>query len=216
MLLSLGYGIAGAEEFNAKVIAVMDGDTVLLLRDTKKIKVRLSNIDAPEHGQAFAAESRRALSERVLQKQVRVNSRAVDSYGRMIAEISVGGRSVNEEQVRSGMAWEYSHFHRNPRYLALQSEAQQARRGLWAAAGSPMPPEQWRKLHPSAERAQANSKTAADKSAHGCGNKRLCVQMQSCEEAFFYLRQCGLKTLDGNSDGVPCDELCAEQRHRLH
>lgn len=216
VLFSLGFNFAHAEKFNARVIAVMDGDTVMVLRDNKKIKVRLANIDAPERAQAFGSESRQSLIERVLQKQVQVNSQAVDSYGRMIAEINVAGYSVNEEQVRSGMAWEYSHFHRNPHYLALQSEARQARRGLWASADSPMPPEQWRKLHPAADHPRQNSKLAADKGADGCGKKYLCSQMQSCDEAFFYLRQCGLKTLDGNGDGVPCDDLCEGERHRLH
>ncbi|MEI2782945.1 MAG: excalibur calcium-binding domain-containing protein [Candidatus Competibacter sp.] len=32
--------------------------------------------------------------------------------------------------------------------------------------------------------------------------------MASCEEAKFYLTQCGVATLDGNRDGVPCEMLC--------
>lgn len=216
LLFGCNVCVALAEEFNAKVIAVLDGDTVMVLRDNKTIKIRLANIDAPEKAQHFGAESRQALADRLLKKQVQVNSLAVDSYGRVIAEISLDGRSVNEEQVRSGMAWEYSHFHRNPHYLALQSEAQRARRGLWAKAGSPQPPEQWRKLHPASDHPQASRKPADGKREEGCGKKRLCSQMQSCDEAYYYLWQCGLKTLDGNGDGVPCDELCAEERHRLH
>ena len=41
-----------------------------------------------------------------------------------------------------------------------------------------------------------------------CGVKRYCKQMDSCEEAYFYLRQCGLQRLDGDHDGVPCEALC--------
>jgi hypothetical protein len=33
-------------------------------------------------------------------------------------------------------------------------------------------------------------------------------QMQSCEEAKFYLTTCGVKRLDGDGDGVPCTQLC--------
>ena len=83
MLLGASFNVAHAEEFNARVIAVMDGDTVLLLRDGKKIKVRLANIDAPESDQDFGKESRQALVDRVLKKQVHVNSQAVDNYGRV-------------------------------------------------------------------------------------------------------------------------------------
>lgn len=217
LLVSVSFNVVHAEEFNARVIAVMDGDTVMVLRDNRKIKIRLANIDAPEKAQEFGMESRQALVNRVSQKMIHVNSQAMDSYGRMVAELSVDGRSVNEEQVRGGMAWEYSHFHRNPHYLALQSEAQQAHRGLWALADSPMPPEQWRKLHPSVDAAaQKSRQQSVAKRGDGCGDKHMCSQMQSCDEAYFYLRECGVKSLDGNADGVPCDELCTEERHRLH
>ncbi|WP_408611813.1 excalibur calcium-binding domain-containing protein [Falsiroseomonas oryzae] len=36
-----------------------------------------------------------------------------------------------------------------------------------------------------------------------CGAKRYCREMVNCAEAYFYLNQCGLRRLDGDSDGVP-------------
>lgn len=42
----------------------------------------------------------------------------------------------------------------------------------------------------------------------GCGSKRTCKQMRSCSEARYYLRNCGLKRLDRDRDGVPCEKLC--------
>ena len=41
-----------------------------------------------------------------------------------------------------------------------------------------------------------------------CGAKTMCGQMSSCDEAKFYLTQCGVKSLDGDGDGVPCASLC--------
>jgi hypothetical protein len=32
--------------------------------------------------------------------------------------------------------------------------------------------------------------------------------MVDCDEARFYLRECGLTGLDGDADGVPCEALC--------
>ena len=210
LFLFLLLGIASAvyaEEFDARVIAVMDSDTVLVLRDGNKIKVRMANIDAPELEQAHGKESRQSLVERVLQKQGRIKSQAVDSYGRMIAELSVDGRSVNEEQLQNGMAWEYSHYHSNKRLLSLTREAQQAQRGLW---GKPaIAPEQWRRTHP-VKLHPSEADTPVQKNPV-CGKKRLCRQMISCEEAKIYLRHCGVKSLDGNSDGVPCESLCAPE-----
>lgn len=46
-------------------------------------------------------------------------------------------------------------------------------------------------------------------SPFGCHlKKRYCRQMASCEEALFYLTQCGLTTLDGDRDGLPCEARC--------
>jgi endonuclease G len=41
-----------------------------------------------------------------------------------------------------------------------------------------------------------------------CGTKTTCRQMSSCEEAKFFLNQCGVKSLDGDGDGTPCNKLC--------
>lgn len=208
---------AQAETFAARVIAVLDGDTVLILRESgseaaghppasssrgphhgKPATLRMANIDAPEKAQAYGKQSRESLLEMVGKKQVQIDTQTVDQYKRIVGLISVDGRNVNQEQVRRGMAWEYSHHHSDKTYIALQNEAQQAKRGLWAQA-NPQPPWQWRKLHPSKPPIQNQE----------CGKKRYCSQMKSCEEANSYLTRCGVKTLDGNGDGEPCETLCA-------
>ena len=136
-----------AETFDAKVIAVLDGDTVLVLRDQQKTKVRLVNIDSPEKQQPWGKRSRRALCQLVCKREVQVETQAVDQYERLLATLYVDGINVNQEQVRRGMAWEYSHFHSDKKYLALQQVAQRARRGLWAEA-NPQAPWLWRREHP--------------------------------------------------------------------
>lgn len=44
--------------------------------------------------------------------------------------------------------------------------------------------------------------------AFACGGKRTCGQMTSCAEARFHLETCGVKSLDGDRDGRPCNALC--------
>lgn len=220
---------AQAESFSAKVIAVLDGDTVLVLRGAQKLKVRLANIDAPEVGhagmggmpsnspkdQAYGKQSRASLLEMVNRKQVLIDSQAVDQYGRIVGQLSVGGLNINQEQVRRGMAWEYSHYHSDKTYIELQNDAQQARRGLWSQ-DSPQAPWQWRKLHPLVKpNPQAGHHTTDVPRVlydMECGKKRHCAQMSSCDEAHFYLTRCGVKTLDGNHDGVPCENLCGGRK----
>ncbi len=197
LLLSLWAVAARAETFTAQVIAVLDGDTVLVLHGNQKTSIRLAGIDAPEKLQAFGTASRDALAALVLRKDVRVTTRTVDDYGRVVALLQAGKLNVNEEQVRLGMAWEYSRYHADKSLLALQTEAQRARRGLWTQA-RPVPPWEYRKAHAQKQ----------DVMATVCGRKHYCSQMVSCEEARYYLTQCRVKTLDRNSDGVPCENLC--------
>lgn len=42
----------------------------------------------------------------------------------------------------------------------------------------------------------------------GCGAKYYCKEMDSCREAMHYMRVCGLIRLDGDGDGVPCENIC--------
>ena len=39
-----------------------------------------------------------------------------------------------------------------------------------------------------------------------CEQKSHCSQMTSCAEAFFYQEQCGASEMDGNHDGIPCEQ----------
>jgi len=211
-LLGTSSATHGAE-FTAKVIAVLDGDTVMVQRKSGLVKIRLNEIDAPEKAQTFGETSKRSLSEMVLGKQVKISSQAMDQYGRMVAHLDLNGMDVNAEQIRRGMAWEYSHFHGNKALVALQEEAKQVPRGLWALS-DPMPPWEWRKLHPNVDGKPPVASAAITGNANlpGCGSKKRCSEMTSCEEARHYLTQCGIKTLDGNGDGVPCDNLCGSRK----
>lgn len=213
---------ASAAEFSGKVIAVLDGDTLLVIRDGHPVKVRFAEIDAPEKAQPYGMASKKSLSEMVMGKQIKVVSRAVDDYGRLVAMVYAGEVNVNHEQVRRGMAWEYSRFHSNRELMALQHEAQQARRGLWAGA-DPVEPSQWRKQHPStwaaplpasapstpAPSASTPTDQAPQDSGQACGKKH-CSEMNSCEEVMRYFSICGQKSLDGDADGKPCEKLCAD------
>ena len=138
-VLFCASGLAHSEEFTAKVIAVLDGDTVLVRRVDGLLKIRLAEIDAPEKAQIFGETSKRSLSEMVMGKQVKFVSETMDQYGRMVAHLSVDGLDVNAEQIRRGMAWEYSSFHSNKALIALQHEAMQVPRGLWAQSDPTSP-----------------------------------------------------------------------------
>lgn len=162
-LLAFSAVTAQAEIFFAKVIVVLDGDTVMALRECghtpcahgKPLRIRLADIDAPEKGQPGGLDARSALVAMVLKRDIRVRVRGTDIYGRLVAFLQEGRVNVNRRMLQLGMAWEYSWRHRNREYIALQDEARRARRGLWREP-DPMPPWKWRKLH-SAQHAPRHS-----------------------------------------------------------
>ena len=48
----------------------------------------------------------------------------------------------------------------------------------------------------------------------GCAGKRTCAEMDSCEEAEFYMRNCPDTRLDPDGDGIPCENLCTGSGNR--
>jgi endonuclease YncB( thermonuclease family) len=208
LLCGLSWAVQ-AETFDAYVIAVIDGDTVLVVRDGKRLKLRLADIDAPEKAQPFGQRSREYLKALVYRKSVQVESRATDQYGRTVATLRRDGLDINREMVQQGMAWEYSFHHRDRTFIALQHEARQARRGLWQQA-APQAPWDWRKRHPghAQQHASVPDPSAFEPYDLACGKKTRCAQMQSCDEAHFYLTRCAVSSLDQDGDGIPCPKLC--------
>lgn len=59
-------------------------------------------------------------------------------------------------------------------------------------------------LHTSARGATQTSTPAA--SLFSCDGRQHCSQMTSCEEAKFFLRKCPTVKMDGDGDGIPCEQ----------
>ena len=106
-------------------------------------RLRLAQIDAPEKTQAFGRRSEQSLRELVGKRDVQVTWRALDRYGRPIAQVTVDGLDVNAEQVRRGFAWVYRKHSKDAVLIRLEQQAQADGLGLWADA-HPIPPWEWR------------------------------------------------------------------------
>lgn len=121
-----------AHAFPARVVSILDGDTLIALTDTKQqVRCRLYGIDAPEKSQPFGDRSKQSLSELVYRKQVEVTAMGSDQYGRTICRISEGGRDVNLAQLQMGMAWVYRRYTNEGSYIAAEASARQSSKGLW-------------------------------------------------------------------------------------
>lgn len=146
---------AAAETLRGVVIVVIDGDTVLFKPDHTRpsgrafLKIRLADIDAPEHDQPYGDVSTRALTAQVLNRRVEVDTVATDVYGRTIARIRMGEDEVGADLVRRGYAWTATRSRHAATLKAAQRQARRSHRGLWQDA-APTPPWVWRRTHPAA------------------------------------------------------------------
>ena len=124
-----------AEQYEATVIKVIDGDTLWIKKDNKHIKVRLSYIDAPELKQNFGIRSRNFLSNLVLDKIIEVNTNKKDRYNRHLGEIYIHNTKesifVNAKMIKSGNAWVYKTYANNPYLKNLEDYAKMNKKGLW-------------------------------------------------------------------------------------
>lgn len=134
-----------SEKGTCRVFGVSDGDTLTCLaKGNKPIKVRLAEIDAPEKKQAFGQKAKKALSDRVFKRDVRLVVAGKDRYQRTLAVVYYQNKNINLEMVKIGMAWAYKQHSRDPIYTQEQEKARAKRIGLWADR-NPIEPSQWRK-----------------------------------------------------------------------
>lgn len=203
--------ICWGDSLSGRVVGVADGDTVTLLTDkNEQVKVRLASIDAPEKAQAFGMASKKSLSDLCFDKPAVVETRGKDKYGRTIGHLSCDGINADAEQIMNGMAWVYRKYSNDAELIKLEDDAKANSAGLWSDA-SPVPPWEFRRgAKPSKHKSVNVAEDSSDQSGGGfaCGSKRLCKEMESCEEARLYLTKCGVSRLDRDHDGTPCESLC--------
>lgn len=138
------FGGAGpaAPAGTARVLRVIDGDTIeVRFRGTSE-RVRYIGVDTPESvapgqpvecfGRAASAVNRRLVEGRRV--RLRFDSELRDRYGRLLAYVYAGDRFVNAELVRRGAATSLTIAPNDTRarfFAGLERRARAARRGLW-------------------------------------------------------------------------------------
>ena len=135
---------------DGRVVKVTDGDTIhVLTNGNKSVRVRLSNIDAPERGQPFGKKAKQVLSGLVFGELVHVDEQAhLDRYQRTLGTVWINeSLNVNREMVAQGYAWVYSKYNQDGELPAVQVKAQHLNLGLWQLQpGQRIPPWEWRKI----------------------------------------------------------------------
>ena len=137
--------IVCAADFSGRVVGVLDGDTIEVLHNQHPERIRLNGIDCPEKGQAFGTRAKQAASELVYGKEVTLQTYGKDKYKRTIADVLLpDGTKVNHTLVKDGWCWWYRKYAPGDTVLeGLETEAREAKKGLWANP-QPVPPWEWR------------------------------------------------------------------------
>jgi micrococcal nuclease len=139
----------------AKVIRVLDGDSLIVRKGRYELEIRLDSIDCPEDGQPWGDKARFGLVKLVGGQWVSLEEHGMDHYGRTLATIFVRKENeeimnVNERMVMLGHAWFMRHysnhlpFDRIASLSRIENWAKSKRVGLWRTV-SPIPPWAWRK-----------------------------------------------------------------------
>lgn len=133
-----------ARSATAYVLRAVDGDTIEVLLDGEHEDVRYIGIDTPETVkpdtpvQCYGPRAHRFNARLVTHRRVRLifGVERRDVYGRLLAYVYLGGRFVNAELARRGLARTLT-IPPNDRFAGrfrqLQSAAARAGRGLWGA-----------------------------------------------------------------------------------
>ena len=201
-----------------KVVKVIDGDTISVNIDGKIETIRLIGIDSPESVdprkpvQCFGKEASDKAKQILMGKKVRLESDPTqgdkDKYKRLLRYVFLeDGTNFNRPMIEEGFAHEYTYnapYKYQDEFKVAELNAREEKRGLWAdnaCSSSNQEPRESQEPTPTIN-------NAANDGGFSCAGKTTCGQMTSCEEATFYLNNCGLARLDGDKDGVPCETLC--------
>jgi micrococcal nuclease len=132
--------LASADEMTAKVINVLDGNTVEVVTEkSEKLTVILADIDSPELTQEFGDKAKDFLRELALNKDVTVQLTGKDRKGNNLGIILIKGKTdARVALLQHGLAWT-AEKNPNPDLEQHRTEAQTKGKGLWKHQ-NPTPP----------------------------------------------------------------------------
>ncbi|MEB3228850.1 MAG: thermonuclease family protein [Synechocystis sp.] len=146
MVLPQGLVARPAQSLSATVISVGDGDAVTVALGGKTVKVRLGCIDSPELQQKPFGESSRQRLKALLPAGTPVTLRVIttDRYGRTVAEVFKGAKSINLIMVQEGQSVIYREYFQGcqdskAEYEQAELGAKQRKLAFWRQQNPVMP-----------------------------------------------------------------------------
>lgn len=130
-----------------KVVAIKDGDTVIIIDTLKnQYTLRLAEVDCPEKNQPFGTKAKQFTSDQIYLKTIKYVVTDTDRYGRSIAMIyyDVDNKYLSAEIIKAGMGWHYKRYSTSKELSLLEVNAKKNKIGLWVD-NNPIAPWEFRK-----------------------------------------------------------------------
>ena len=131
LLSLLSISCNASEIITGKVIKVSDGDTINILVNHKKHRIRFAEIDCPERKQPWGKKAKTALADLIAGKKVQVEKVTIDRYKRIVGKVFYDGENINRKMIENGHCWVYRKYMKDRSLLELERQAKDNRLGLW-------------------------------------------------------------------------------------
>lgn len=130
----------------ARVLKVIDGDTIEVNLNSKTERIRLIGIDSPEvlderrsvqcFGKEASSKAREILNGKTINLESDPTQGERDEYGRLLRYVFFDSLSFNKFMIREGYAYEYTfkgNFYKyQSEFVQAEKEARKNKIGLWS------------------------------------------------------------------------------------
>jgi micrococcal nuclease len=137
----------GQTTLTGKVVAIKDGDTVVVVDSlNKQTTLRLAEVDCPEKSQPFGTKAKQFTSDQIYLKTIKYVVTDTDRYGRSIAMIyyDSDNKYLSAEIIKAGMGWHYKRYSTSNELAQYEIIARKNKTGLWID-NNPIEPSEWRR-----------------------------------------------------------------------
>lgn len=183
---------------SARVVNVIDGDTIDVDLDGASYRVRYIGVDTPERDEPYYQEAT-DFNRKLLAGDNVILVRDVsetDQYGRLLRYVYLpDGTFVNAELIQEGYARIVTFppdVAQTDYFTELQAGAREAERGLWSLSELKSLPD---------------GCNTCSKNAHDCRDFNTQITAQRCYEACLEISGEDIHNLDGGGDGIVCESL---------
>lgn len=183
---------------HARVVLVIDGDTIDVDLQGREFRVRYIGVDTPERDDPFYEEASSANRSFVEGQDVILvrDVSETDPYGRLLRYVYLpDGTFVNAELISQGYGQVVTFppdVDQTENFLALQVEARENQRGLWGLSDMQAMPE---------------SCTTCSKNNYDCKDFATQDDAQACFDICMQQTGEDIHHLDGGGDGIVCESL---------